>query len=259
MYLVRPVLSSGFWRISHVFANLRAVNIGQRRSTGLITGDELHRFRRRLKLTQTQVAERLRVSQQTMSDMEAGRLPVSDERLQQLTELFKGSDATSDFGQYHAECERARAVDLQTLWSPWNRSAAATVWRWESFDLERLPPSDAAAGVILVPETDAPLVAIQMPRRGARWAAGEILVFQRCRPNELMDDELCLVLNAAPRASTKRTCLAIVHRVPAKRAPRIQIEPIDPDGAVIELHPEHTPLVLVLVQRTVRIRRDHRH
>jgi transcriptional regulator with XRE-family HTH domain len=225
----------------------------------VITGDEIQRFRKRLGLTQTDVAKRLQVSQQTMSDLEAGRLPVSDERLRQLTDLFKSDDATKDFARYHAECERARAVDLPTLWSPMNRSAAVTVWRWENFDLGRMPSADTAAGVILVPETERQLAAIQMPRRGARWAAGEILVFERCRPDELRDDDLCLVHTLAPRANTKHTCLAVVHRVPAKRAPRIQIKPIDPDGAVIELHPEHTPLVLVLVQRTVRIRRDHRH
>jgi hypothetical protein len=107
------------------------------------------------------------------------------------------------------------------------------VWRWqEGFDLARTLTPDQAAGVITIEATGAPAIAFAMPRKSPHWTAGEVLVFERSRVEDVRDGELCLVQARAPRGDGTRTHIAVAHLAPAKRGRALNFEPVSPPGPI---------------------------
>lgn len=155
-----------------------------------ITGDDLRQYRRRLGLTQTEFAKRAGIPQQTFSNLETGRIPITADRIAQFRDAF--DDAEPSFAEFLKEVAATAQHRSPALESPLARQLVVTVWRFSEFRFDRALPAGAAVGFVMVPFTDRPVVAVQMESATELWADGEILVFEQCRAEEIGEGQLCL-------------------------------------------------------------------
>ncbi len=158
----------------------------------MISGEDLKDYRRRLGLTQTEIAERVRIPQQTYSNLETGKIQVNAERIAQFKAAFDHTDADPSFSRFLEEIEAAARQRTPALESPLARQVAVTVWRWADLRLDRIMPAEAAVGIVMIPFTDRRVIAVQMDADTELWKKGEILVFAEGPVGELDDRDIAL-------------------------------------------------------------------
>lgn len=158
----------------------------------MVTGDDLKEYRKRIGLTQIEIAQRLGIPQQTYSNLETGRINIGPDRIDQFKAAFDHSDVDPSFSRFLEEIEAAARQRTPALESPLARQVAVTVWRWAEFRLDRLMPAEAAVGIVMIPFTDRRVIAVQMDARTELWKRGEILVFEECQVGELDDRDIAL-------------------------------------------------------------------
>jgi transcriptional regulator with XRE-family HTH domain len=199
----------------------------------MFTGADLRRYRLLLGLKQAEFAARMGIAQPTLSLLEGGTTPVSQKHLDRLTARFSGKQFKVAFREFLANLERQAREGLPALTAPTEAFCTLLVWPWEEgFDLHRRRPADHAADLVIVRGLRDAAIAVQVGKRTTWWEAGEILVFERCRREDIADGNLCLVQVKVARARAPKTSIAAAHLAPAKRGRMLQFEPVSPPGPV---------------------------
>jgi transcriptional regulator with XRE-family HTH domain len=198
----------------------------------VLTGSHLRQYRKLLGLNQTEFARRLGFSQTTISQIEAGRISLSNEHVQKLADKFSSARLSRPFPDFKRDVEKG-AVDCQAALSdPQGRFVTLMVWRWDAaFDLARVPSPEDAVDVVTVRAGDQPAIAIRVGRRTKHWEAGETFVFERCNRPDVDDGEICLVQSRTPRSRGTRTMIAVARAFPAKRGRNLHFAPVSPVGS----------------------------
>jgi transcriptional regulator with XRE-family HTH domain len=178
-------------------------------------------------------ARQVGVSQGMLSQLESGQINLSHDHIKKLENAFRGPKYDLSFIDFEKEAEQEYVERLSELTARQEQYVALRAWRWSgSFDIDAVPPSDGEAALVMVRSSGRPLAAVQLNRRSAHWEAGEILVFEHCQPDEVEEDDICLVKAKPPRAHRAKTMIALAHKTPAKRGPVLQFEPLSPASAV---------------------------
>ena len=111
----------------------------------MVTGSHLRQYRKLLGLNQTEFARRLGLSQATISQIEAGRIALSNAHLQKLADKFSSARLSPPFPEFKRDVEKGSADCQAALLDPRGRFVTLTVWQWDAaFDLARIPSPDDA-------------------------------------------------------------------------------------------------------------------
>ena len=138
---------------------------------GVLNGADIRRYRKTIRLTQVEFAERMGVSQSALSLLEGGRIAVSEDHAAQLRQRFGGHDFEPQFATFLRDLEARQKGTHAALTRATGRYLTLTVWRWEDgFDLSHAPGPECAVNVVTVRATDRPTIAFQMPRASTHWA-----------------------------------------------------------------------------------------
>jgi transcriptional regulator with XRE-family HTH domain len=199
----------------------------------VLTGSDLRRYRKLLGMTQTQFARQLGLAQATLSQIEGGRIALSNEHLQKLGERFKSARFKPTFAEFQRGVEQGMSQSQAALAAPRARYCTLSVWAWEDgFDLGRVPAPDSAVDLVTVRACDKPVIALQVGRQTDHWEAGETFVFEQCSRDDVQDGDICLLQVRPPRARATKTMIAIAHIAPGKRGRALHFEPVSPSGAI---------------------------
>ncbi len=195
----------------------------------MIGGADIRRYRKKIGMNQVAFAERLGVSQSTLSVMEGGRIAVSEEHLARLKQQFDEPRYKPRFSDFIRALETEQAGGQAALTAPEGRFLTLTVWGWEEgFDLSQRPALDRARGLVTVRASDNPALAFEMNRPTERWEKGEILVFERCDPDQVEDGDLCLIQIRRLRARGTQTMIAMVRVSRTTHLRMLKFEPTSP-------------------------------
>lgn len=218
----------------------------------MVTGSDIRRYRQLLGMKQGEFAERLGLAQSTLSLIEGGRIPVSDDHVARLTSRFADSDLKLRFIDFAEQVKRGAAEGQAALSPPAAAHSTLTVWQWEEgFDLSRQPRPEQAVDLVTIRTLGSAGIALRMKKRTDWWEAGDILVFERSRREDVQDGSICLVQVKGDRSRSARTLIAVAHLAPAKRGRVLQLEPISPAGRVFEA--DEAVVILRAVWRTTRL------
>lgn len=198
----------------------------------MVFGADIRRYRQTIGLNQRAFAERLGIAQPTLSQIEAGRISVSDEYLARLTQRFAEPEFRTSFSAFLKHLRQERAGTQAALTAPHGRYLTLAVWRWqEGFDLSQVPAPEQAVNLVTVRATEKPLIAFEMPKEHERWNKDEILIFERIEMEDLQDGDLCLVQVRRSRARSTQTAIALARLLRATKGHTLHFEPISPAGA----------------------------
>ena len=202
-------------------------------------GRDIRRYRREIGWNQGAFARELGLSQSALSLLESGKIAVSDEHNGRLTKAFETGKVKPRISEFLQDLERHRAEGQAALTAPPGRHLVLTVWRWgPDFDLSRPPEPEDAVGVVAVRATNHDAIAVQMGKGSEAWSENEILVFERCEPEKVRDNDLCLVQVKAPRGKGTKTLIAVAHLAPVARGQTLQLEPVSPPGPIFSASDE---------------------
>jgi transcriptional regulator with XRE-family HTH domain len=198
----------------------------------MLTGTDLRRYRRAIGLNQEQLAERLGVSQSTLSLLEGGRIPLADSYLDKLNEQFNRASVKVKFADYVRRVEEERREGLALVGNAAVSYATIPVWRWEpNFDLGSPASALTPQAWITVRAPSDEVIAFRMPKGSAWWADGEILAFLRTEPARAPTGALALVQLAIPKVRVPHTTLVLVRWVGPTSQRVLQFEPAEkPEG-----------------------------
>lgn len=198
----------------------------------MLTGSHLRHYRKLLGLNQTEFARRLGLAQATISQIEAGRIALSNDHVEKLAEKFNSARLSPTFTEFKRDVERGSTDCQAALLDARSRFQTLTVWQWDAaFDLARVPSPEDAVDVVTVRAGDEPAIAIRVGRRTKHWEAGDTFVFERCGLPDVDDGEVCLVQSRTPRSRGTRTMIAVARVLPAKRGRNVHFAPISPAGS----------------------------
>src|SRR5690242_18206478 len=119
----------------------------------MVTGRDIREFRRQNQLKQVEFAQQLGVAQPTLSQLEQGLSPVSDEYIARLTSRFDGGGLVISFSDFRKEIESQRAIGQAALHAPDGQFTMLKVFTWQDFDLARVPGPEQAVDMIVVRPT----------------------------------------------------------------------------------------------------------
>ncbi len=178
----------------------------------MISGADIRRYRKAIGYSQIDFAQRLRVSQSGLSQLENGQIAVSNEHSSQLEEHFSGKDLEMTFKAFLKNRLTTRATAQRALAKATGNYLTLTVWRWEDgYDLGQVPLPDQAVNLVTIQATSNTTIAFQLPNETTHWARDEIFVFEECRAVDILDQDVCLLQFKPPRARTLKTVLAIAQ------------------------------------------------
>jgi transcriptional regulator with XRE-family HTH domain len=210
----------------------------------VLNGADIRRYRKTIRLTQVEFAERMGVSQSALSLLESGRIAVSEDHVGQLRQQFGGREFKPSFPKFLEDLEVSRKAAQAALTTATGRYLTLTVWRWEDgFDLSHPPGPECAVNVVTVRATDLPTIAFQMPRASTHWAKNEILVFEECQPDELADGDICLLQVATSRSRVPRTTIGLAQLGATSNSPST-ITPLKGRGSVMRADSESVRALL---------------
>jgi len=223
----------------------------------VLTGSGVRQYRRAIGLGQVAFARHLGVTQPTLSMLEGGRITVSQDHVDRLKAAFPSPKFHPSFEDFLRELERGAALQQAALTTCASHHSTLTVWAWtEGFDLSRPPGPELAADLITVRGLSRPAVAVQMPGKSSWWQKGEVIVFERCRPEDVREGEVCLVQLRVGDSRSSRTLIAIARLGPAKRRKALRLEPTSPSGPMVEPVAESLLAILRAVYRARHLQRD---
>lgn len=195
----------------------------------MISGADVRKYRKTIGMGQVAFAQRLGMSQSTLSVLEGGRIAVSEDHLARLRESFDEPGFKPRFSDFVRELESQAALGQAALAGSEGRFLTLAVYAWEEgFDLSRPPSRAAAAGLVTIRATEQSAIAFEMSRRTEAWEKGEILVFERCEPNDVADGDLVLVQIRKPRARGPQTMIATVRVGRTTHGRTYGFEPVSP-------------------------------
>lgn len=161
----------------------------------LITGELVRRYRKLIGLQQSEFANRWGLSQGALSQIEGGRLAISEDRATLLAKAFAGKGGEVPFPQFAQQFSRERRQSLPLVGHPTASYATLVAWRWsEDIDLAAEPVGLAPAGLVTLRleqgvralAFDAPLepderheTLVFVPTPFAEIASGDLVLYQR--------------------------------------------------------------------------------
>jgi transcriptional regulator with XRE-family HTH domain len=197
----------------------------------VVTGSDVRRYRTLIGLTQTELARELGIAQATLSQIEGGRIGVSQEHLLQLREKFASPEFSPSFADFCRGLKAEESATIAAVATAGSLFHTMQVWSWDDrFDLSRIPLPDQSASLVTVEAGEAPRIALRLGRETEWWTEDEIIVFERVALNRLENGELCLVQMREPRFKGKRTAIAIARPAAAKRERILQFHPVSPSA-----------------------------
>jgi transcriptional regulator with XRE-family HTH domain len=215
----------------------------------MITGADIRRYRKSIGLSQVEFAEQLGLSQSGLSQLESGRIAVSDEHLVQLKDRF----SDQDFEAYLSARATTRDASRQALTATTGKYLSLAVYLWEEgYDLGQVPSPEQVVDMVTIRATSNATIAFQMPRESVHWVRGEILVFEECRPADVIDEDICLIQIKPPRARTPKTVLAAA-RLTSKRGSLLQLTLIAPRSPTLSARDETIRTLMRTVFRGRRV------
>ena len=218
----------------------------------MITGADIRRYRKAIGLSQIEFARHMGVSQSGLSQLESGRIAVSDDHLARLKDRFAGQEHKTPFRAFLKIKATTRDASQRALTTPIGKYLTLTVWRWEDgYDLGQVPSPDQAADLVTIRATSKATIAFQMPQESGHWTRDEILVFEECRSVDVVDQDVCLLQVKPPRSRNARTVLAVARRG-STRGSLAQLTPIRSKGSTLAADDE---VIRVLMRVTFRGRR----
>jgi len=220
----------------------------------LLTGADIRRFRKLLRLSQLEFAGQIELSQPTLSLLEAGRIALTEQHLRVLNENFAKQANGPTFAEFVATIEHERGGQQSALVAPIGRHLTLSVWRWrEGWDLSVLPPQTDVVDLVTVPFMTNPAIAFAMPRANEHWAVGEILVFSRCERKEVQNEDVCLIQCTRRRSRSPYTAVALARHVNSGNGRVLQLEMISPAGSALIAEQEQIQVLLRVVYRARHI------
>ncbi len=214
----------------------------------MITGADIRRYRKSIGFNQVDFADQMGLSQSGLSQLESGRIAVSDEHLAQLGDRF----SDHEFEAFLGKRATTRDASRRALTSTTGKYLSLTVFPWEEgYDLGQVPSPDQAVDLVTIRATSKATIAFQMPRESVHWVRGEILVFEECRSDGILDQDICLIQVKPPRARTSKTVLAVA-RLTSKRGSLPHLTPIVPRSPTLSARDES---IMVLMRAVFRGRR----
>ena len=216
----------------------------------MVTGPQIRRYRKVLGMNQVQFARRIGVSQSALSQLESGRIALSDQQLKLMQKEFVAPTFQPSFGEFLLQIEGDHEPDNRqtSIIGTSGRYETLTVWKWEDgFDLDHVPPAELAVGLVTIPMTDKASIAFEMTRDTGHWVKEEVLVFLECQEKDLLESDVCLVQYRRGRHA--RTSLALVERPHGRSS--LNIRPLSSRTDSI---PEES--ILILLRASIRISRD---
>ena len=147
-------------------------------SPPVVTGEVIRRYRRLIGLSQEEFSRRWGLTQGALSQIESGRLAVSEGRAAELLAQFKGHAGEVPARRFLEQFSKDRRQSLPLLGHASATHTTLTVWRWrDDFDLAAEPIGLESAGLVtLTLPSGARAVALQLPDPDPH-RSGEILVF----------------------------------------------------------------------------------
>ena len=199
----------------------------------MLNGSDIRRYRKSLGFSQVDFAQEIGLAQSTLSQIEGGRIPLSEEHFELIADKFKGSKYSPTFQEFIENVESGSVESLAALTTPHGQYSTLTVWAWEpGFDLGRAPLLEQAVDLVTVRAVKGHVIALEMNKRTKWWAEGEIIVFETCRPQDLNDGSICLVQTRTSKRSRPKTTVAVAHVRSTKAGRSVQLEPASPPGPV---------------------------
>ncbi len=218
----------------------------------LINGGEIRRYRKLIGWTQAAFAERFGISQAALSLIERGRIPVSEEHIARLTEGFDRPEVEVSFHAFMKDMGTEKASAQAALVSQPGRYLTLAVWKWEDgYDLSQKLTPDRSVGVITVRTSDNQAIAFEMGKDTSAWRKGEILVFEVCRPEEIVGGELCLVQTRRQRSGATQTLIAVTRVTRPAQGRTLEFQPVTPPAPAIASDKVALLAILRLVFRGV--------
>jgi transcriptional regulator with XRE-family HTH domain len=203
------------------------------RSPRLLNGSDIRRYRKSLGFSQVGFAKEVGLAQSTLSQIEGGRIPLSEEHLELIADKFKRSKYSPTFPDFIGAVESGRAASSAALTTPHGQYSTLTVWAWEpGFELGRAPLPELAVDLVTVGAVKGHVIAFRMNKRTKWWADGEIIVFETCRPQDLDDGRICLVQTRTSKRSRPKTAVAVAHVRSTKSGRSVQLEPASSPGPI---------------------------
>lgn len=200
----------------------------------MLSGADLRKYRKKLGLSQHDMAKALGVSQASLSQVESGKLAISSKLQAKMEKEFGKAKYPVRYPDFARTVEKERQSQQTLVGNPDVTFQLLPVWEWEdNFDLSAAPSSLERRGVAAVRTIPDGAIAFAMPKGSALWAEGEILVFTRASLKECRTGDLCLVQVRPARSSSVRSMIVSVrqeesgpHFEPANRTePTIAADP----------------------------------
>ena len=94
----------------------------------MLSGSDIRRYRKMLGMTQADFARQLGLAQATLSQIEGGRIALSDEHVQQLDDRFRLGKPALSFKEFKRDAERSMASNQAALSAPHGRYTTFVVW-----------------------------------------------------------------------------------------------------------------------------------
>lgn len=210
-----------------------------------ITGDIVRRYRRLLGLQQSEFAERWGLTQGAQSQIESGRLAISEERAAVLSTTFSGTGGELPFTRYLRQFSRERRDSLPLIGHPSATYTTLTVWRWrDDLDLAADPIGLEQAGLVTIrlqPGVRALALEVQI-KDGL-----ETLVFTPVEFIDLRAGDLVLFQPAADDLPT--AAIAAVEQTGQTSSRRTRFRPILPKSKPREVRPSDLTGLLRCIYR----------
>ncbi len=194
----------------------------------MLPGSDLRKYRKKLGLSQHQVARLLGVSQASLSMIESGKFAISSGLHAKIEKVFNKAPYSPKYSSFCRKVEAERQSQQSLVGHPEVTFQILPVWEWEDgFDLSAAPSSIQPSGLVATRVTAEGAIAFQMPGGSAWWVEGEILVFAKSDLDRCRTGDLCLVQIRPPRARSARTSLVVVRFGDSGRSGRLELEPTD--------------------------------
>jgi transcriptional regulator with XRE-family HTH domain len=216
--------------------------------SALITGEVVRRYRRLLGLQQTEFAARWGLTQSALSQIEGGRLGISDERAELLAKAFAGIGDEMPFSRFAQQFTRERKASLPLVGHPAASYTTLVVWRWtDGIDLAAEPVGLQPAGLVTL-RIDAGARAFAVEAPVAAEERHETLVFVPVPFSEIESDDLILYQRSSHGPAT--AAIASVEHIGQTSSRRTRFQPILPlEKKAREVRPQELTALLRCVYR----------
>lgn len=198
-----------------------------------ITGEIIRRYRKLLGLQQSEFAQRWGLTQGALSQIESGRLGISQERSALLSTTFSGTRAELPFKRFLSQFSAERRKALPLVGHPSATYTTLTVWSWrEDLDLAADPIGLEHAGLVTIrlqPRVRA--LALEVPIKDGL----ETLVFAYTEYVDLRAGDVVLYQPASDEPVA--AAIATVEQSGQTSSRRTRFRPVSPKSKPREVRP----------------------